>query len=171
VITSFFFSSVHFILFLFFFFLLHLLTCVYIGPTHCPSQLSPQAEACSVIFWKENFIRYNKKDVEFLLVWDKDSYTESFLALYLCIATHIGSLPPDLFTTSWSVASDSLRLLHSSTVSMSITFKFLVSFPFLIHPLYVLPFVWDPCLIILLHLFWVYNPHMKKNMWFLAFWA
>jgi hypothetical protein len=34
----------------------------------------------------------------------------------------------------------------------------------------ILPFVSDPCPIILLLLFWVYNTHMRENMWFLAFW-
>jgi hypothetical protein len=33
--------------------------------------------------WREN-IGDNKKDTEFLLVWDKDSYTERFLALFPC---------------------------------------------------------------------------------------
>jgi hypothetical protein len=33
--------------------------------------------------WREN-IRDNKKDTASLLVWDKDSYTERFLALLLC---------------------------------------------------------------------------------------
>jgi hypothetical protein len=33
--------------------------------------------------WREN-IRDNKKDIAFLLVWDKDSYTERFLALLPC---------------------------------------------------------------------------------------
>jgi hypothetical protein len=35
-----------------------------------------------------------------LLVWDKDSYTEIFLAFLPC--TQIGSSLPDLFTTSQS---------------------------------------------------------------------
>jgi hypothetical protein len=33
--------------------------------------------------WREN-ITDNKKDIVFLLVWDKDSYTERFLALLPC---------------------------------------------------------------------------------------
>jgi hypothetical protein len=37
-------------------------------------------------FWREN-IGDNKKDITFLLVWDKDSYTERFMALlpWTCI--------------------------------------------------------------------------------------
>jgi hypothetical protein len=47
-----------------------------------------------------------------LLVWDKYNYTERFLALiasmHLCIATHIGSSLPDLFTTSGSPSHSGL---------------------------------------------------------------
>jgi hypothetical protein len=39
-----------------------------------------------VLCWKEN-IRDNKTDISFLLVWDKDSYTERFLALLS--STHV----------------------------------------------------------------------------------
>jgi hypothetical protein len=35
----------------------------------------------------------------------------------------------------------------------------------------VLPLVFYPCPVILLHLFWVYNLHMRENMQFLTFWA
>jgi hypothetical protein len=31
--------------------------------------------------------------------------------------------------------------------------------------------VFDHCPIISLHLFWVYNVHVRENMWFLVFWA
>jgi hypothetical protein len=59
--------------------------------------------------WREN-IGSNKIDIEFLLVWDKDNYTEipSVGSTYLCIATHIGSSFPDLFTTSWSLSYSGL---------------------------------------------------------------
>jgi hypothetical protein len=45
-----------------------------------------------------------------LLIWDKDSYTKRFLALLpcTCIATHIGSFLPDVFTTSWSPSHSGL---------------------------------------------------------------
>jgi hypothetical protein len=34
--------------------------------------------------------------------------------------------------------------------------------------MHVLPLVFDPCPIMLLHFFWIYNPHMRENMQFLA---
>jgi hypothetical protein len=49
--------------------------------------------------WRED-IRDNKKDIAFLLVWDKDSYTERFLALLPCTCV----LSPELvhlYQTSW----------------------------------------------------------------------
>jgi hypothetical protein len=39
-----------------------------------------------------------------------------------------------------------------------------ISFPFPIPPVPILPLVCDPCPIILLHLFWVYNLHMRENI-------
>jgi hypothetical protein len=68
--------------------------------------------------WREN-IRDNKKNMAFFLVWDKDSYTERFLALVPCtcvlqtILVHLcqtSSLLPGLLSI---VASASLRLLYS----------------------------------------------------------
>jgi hypothetical protein len=45
----------------------------------------------------------------FLLVWDKDSSSERFLAsINLCIETHIGSSLLDFFTTSWSLSHSGL---------------------------------------------------------------
>jgi hypothetical protein len=55
-------------------------------------------------YWREN-IKDNKKDILFMLVRDKDNYTDRFLAFasaHLCIASHIGSFLPDLFPKSWS---------------------------------------------------------------------
>jgi hypothetical protein len=49
-----------------------------------------QAEPVQVC-WRVD-ISNNKKDIAFLLVWDKDSYTERFLALLPCI----GVLQPKL---------------------------------------------------------------------------
>jgi hypothetical protein len=57
--------------------------------------------------WKEN-IRDHKKDIAFLLAWDKESYTEIFLALYMCITIWTHSSPPDLFTTSRSPSHSGL---------------------------------------------------------------
>jgi hypothetical protein len=63
---------------------LHLLTCVYII---CPPPTSRKNLFCPLVLWfcwREN-IRHNKKNVAFLLVWNKDSYTEKFLALLPCM--------------------------------------------------------------------------------------
>jgi hypothetical protein len=59
--------------------------------------------------WREN-IRDNKKDISVLLIWDKDIYTKipSLASIHLCVATHIGSFLPDLFTTSWSPSHSGL---------------------------------------------------------------
>jgi hypothetical protein len=57
---------------------------------HCLGHLSPPLTPisgknlfCSLVlqFCRRENIRDNKKDTAFLLVWDKDSYTERFLAL------------------------------------------------------------------------------------------
>jgi hypothetical protein len=73
-------------------------------------------------FVREN-IRDNKKDIVFLLVWGKDSYTERFLVLlpYTCILqptmVHLyqtSSLIPGPLPI---VASASLRLLYSPLCS------------------------------------------------------
>jgi hypothetical protein len=60
------------------------------GPSFPPPSLphplaSRQNLFCPLLqfCWREN-IRVNKKDIAFLLVWDKDSYTERFLALLPC---------------------------------------------------------------------------------------
>jgi hypothetical protein len=55
-------------------------------------------------------ISNNKKDTAFLLVWDKDSYTEipSIASMHRCITTRIGSSLPDLFTTSLSFSHSGL---------------------------------------------------------------
>jgi hypothetical protein len=43
----------------------------------------------------------DKKDIAFLLVWDKDSYAEipSIASMHKCITTRIDSFLLDLFTT------------------------------------------------------------------------
>jgi hypothetical protein len=68
--------------------------------------------------WREN-IRDNKKNMAFLLIWDKDSYIERFLVLLQCTCV----LQPELvhlYQTSallpgplLIVASANLRLLYS----------------------------------------------------------
>jgi hypothetical protein len=52
-------------------------------PPHCFWEEPVVPPSYSLIFWREN-IRDNNKDIEFLLVWDKDIYTERFLALLPC---------------------------------------------------------------------------------------
>jgi hypothetical protein len=69
-------------------------------------------------YWREN-IRGNKKDIVFLLVWDKDSYTKRFLALVPCTCVLKSTLIHSCQTSSVLpgplpiVASATLRLLYS----------------------------------------------------------
>jgi hypothetical protein len=109
--------------------LLHLLTCVWIvwdTSSHLPLptlhhfQAEPHALPC----WGEN-IRDNKKDIVFLLVWCKHSYTERFLALFQCTCAlqptlvylcQITLLLPGPVST---MASASLRLLFSREIQDS----------------------------------------------------
>jgi hypothetical protein len=86
-----------------------------------PSSASRQNLFCLLVLrfcWREN-IRDNKKVIVFLLVWDKDNYTERFIALFPCLwilqpmLVHLyqtSSLLPSPFLI---VASASLRLLYS----------------------------------------------------------
>jgi hypothetical protein len=81
------FPYIHIYFFFFLSFLLsfvHLLTCVYI--VWAISLLSRPNTSRKTLFhpllwfcWREN-MRGNKKVIAFLLVWDKNSYTERFLA-------------------------------------------------------------------------------------------
>jgi hypothetical protein len=101
---------------------LHLLTCVYIV---WDSSLPPPTTSRQNLFhplvlwfcWRED-ISDNKKDIAFLLVWDKDSYTERFLALLPCTCVLQPELIPLYQTASLLsghlpiVASASLRLLY-----------------------------------------------------------
>jgi hypothetical protein len=67
--------------------------------------------------WREN-TRDNKKVIVFLLVWDKDSYTERFLVLFPCTCVLKSTLVHFYQTSSLLlghfpiVASDNLRLLY-----------------------------------------------------------
>jgi hypothetical protein len=65
-----------------------LLTCVYIiwATSSSPSLLGRTCSTTLVLrfCWREN-IKDNKKDTAFLLVWDKNSYTERFLVLLPCL--------------------------------------------------------------------------------------
>jgi hypothetical protein len=98
---------------------IHLFICIYIVWGTSPP-CSPQFLFCPLLqfCWRED-ISDNKKDIVFLLAWDKDRYTERFLALLLCTCVlqpalvHLyqtSSLLPGPFPT---VASASLRLLYS----------------------------------------------------------
>jgi hypothetical protein len=88
---------------------------------HLPCPTSRQILFHPLLFWfcwREN-IRDNKKDIVFLLVWDKDSYTERFLVLLPCTCVLQPTLV-HLYQTSLSlpgslptVASAILRLLYS----------------------------------------------------------
>jgi hypothetical protein len=123
--------------------------------------------------------RQNIKDnMKILLVWENDSYTGRFLVLLPCTCVlqpklvHLYQTPsllPSPLPIVASAVSD--YYIHFYTMSTSATYKFLVSFPFPIFPMCVLPLVCDLCQKILLHLFWLYNLHMMENMRFLAFWA
>jgi hypothetical protein len=96
-------------------------------PCHLPHTLpSPLASRqnlfCPLVlqcYWREN-IRDIKKDIVFLLGWDKDSYMERFLALPQPTLVHLyqtSSLLPGHLPI---VASASLRLLYLLTYSRHI---------------------------------------------------
>jgi hypothetical protein len=154
---------------------LHLFTCAYIiWATSLPaSRQNLLYPLVLQFYWGDN-----KKDIAFLLVWSKDSYTERFLALLPCICVLQPTLVHLYQTSSLLpgslpiVASASLRLLYSLLYSEHINHIQVLGFlHFPYSSVHILPLVYDPCPIILLHLFQAYNLHMRENMWFLAFWA
>jgi hypothetical protein len=69
-------------------------------------------------FIEEKNIRDNKKHITFLLVWDKDSYTERFLALLPCTCVlqptlvHLYQISSPLPSPRPIVDSSCLRLLY-----------------------------------------------------------
>jgi hypothetical protein len=93
---------------------LHLHTCEYIictiftllPPFPSTSSLSPVPTYSIILFSdfvEEKNIEDKKKNMMFLLVWERDSSTGRFLVLFpsiLCITTQISSSLPDLFTSS-----------------------------------------------------------------------
>jgi hypothetical protein len=131
----------------------------------------------SLILLKRKKIGDNKKDMPFLLVWDKDQYSETFVVLFphSCAlqptSVHLRQTSSVLPGPLSIVASVSLRLLYLLLYSEHIKPHWSFSFPFPISPVCVLPFVCDPCPLVLLHVFWLYNQHMQENMQFLGFWA
>jgi hypothetical protein len=109
-----------------------------------PPLTSRQNLFCPVLqfCWREN-IRNNKKDIAFLLAWDKDSYSERFLALLPCTSV----LQPKyvhLYQTSSLlpghlpiVPSVSLRLIYSIFYSRHIKYFQVLGF---------LPFLYPSCM-------------------------
>jgi hypothetical protein len=96
--------------------------------------------------WREN-IRYNKKDIVLLLVWDKDSYTEKSLALLSCTdvlqptLVHLYQTSSLLLSPLPIVASASLRLLYLLLYSEHINHIQVLGFlPFSLF----LPFTFSP---------------------------
>jgi hypothetical protein len=87
-------------------------------------------------FWT-NSIKDNKKNMAFLLVWDKDSYTGRFFVLFPCICVlqpklvHLNQTSSLLLSPLPIVASASLRLLYSFLYSEDINhIQVLGFFPF-----------------------------------------
>jgi hypothetical protein len=115
-------------------------------PTFRQNLFHPLPQFC----WKEN-IRDNKKDISFLLVWDKNNYTERFLLLFPCTCVFQPTLVHFYQTSSLIpgslpiVASANLRLLYSLLNREHIThiqFLGFLSFCYYSHecsPLSVLP--------------------------------
>jgi hypothetical protein len=72
---------------------LHLHTCVYIICTTfillplSPTPPTPQILFCPPVLWfcRRKNIKDKKRNMAFLLVWDKGSYTRRFLVLFPCI--------------------------------------------------------------------------------------
>jgi hypothetical protein len=137
-----------------------------LGPCPLPLPLAPltsrQNLFCPLLqfCWREGIS--DKKDIVFLLVWDKDSYTQRVLALLPCTSVlqleliHLSKTSSLLPGHLCIVTSVSLRLLYSLLNSGQIEhFKTLGSLPFPIPPVCVLPLACNLCPIVLLHLFLV----------------
>jgi hypothetical protein len=105
--TSFFFSP--FIIFIFAYMYIHCL-CHLPGPTPLPPVLLFVLWFC----WRENL--RDKKDIVFLLVWDKDSYTGRFLALLPCTC----KLQPTLvsFYQTFSLIPGPLPIVPSANLRL-----------------------------------------------------
>jgi hypothetical protein len=159
---------------------LHLFTCIYIVSatphTHTHTSRQNLFHPFVLQFCRRKNIRDTKKDIVLLLVLDKDSYTERFLALLPCTCVLQTTLVHLCQTSSLLPgplpieASANLRLFYLLLYSGHISHIQVLGFlPFPYSFVWVLPLVCDPCPIILLHLFWVYNLHMRENICFLAF--
>jgi hypothetical protein len=80
------FLKIIYLLFKFYFIVLHILTCAYIiwATIHLPASGQKLFRPLVLSFcWRKN-ITVNKKNTAFLLVWDKDRYTGRFFVLFLC---------------------------------------------------------------------------------------
>jgi hypothetical protein len=121
--------------------------CILLGPPssspqHCPR--SGQNLFCPLLWfsWWEN-LRVNKKDIAFLLVWDKDSSTERFLEFLPCTCVlkstllHLYQICSLLLCPLPILVSVRLRLLYSLLYSEHINhiqvWGFL-PFPYFSHP-------------------------------------
>jgi hypothetical protein len=117
---------------------LHSLTCVHII---WATYLSFPGRTCSILLFlnfAEEKTGDNRKDIPFLLVWGKDSYTQRFLALLPCTCVlqptfvHLYQTSSLLPCPLPIVASVSLRLLYSLLHSEHINYiQVLGSLPFL----------------------------------------
>jgi hypothetical protein len=148
-----------------FYFLLFHCFCIYLhvytlfGPPS-PAPTPKQNLFCPLVLWfcRRKNIKDDKKNKVFLLVWDKDSYTERFL-VFPCtnvLQPKLVHLYQTSSLLSWSPSHSGLyqfkiTIFIPNTVNTSIH-KFLVSFSFPIPPVRSLPLICDLCPIILLHL-------------------
>jgi hypothetical protein len=111
-----------------------------------------------------------------LLVWDKD--TERFLVLLPCtcvLQPRLVHLYQNCLLLACPLGLCQFKItlfapLHWAHQPHS-NFRFPSLSLFLLCVCVCLSLVCDACPRILLHLFWVYNPHMMENMQFLAIWA
>jgi hypothetical protein len=127
-----------------------------------PPTPSLPGRGCSALFsnFDEEKTSNNKEDIEVLLVWDKDSYSERFLALLPCTCVlqpkliHLcltSSLLPSHLPILTSVSFKITILVHLQWTCQTLSSFEFPTFP--IPPVCVLHLACDPCLIILLHLF------------------
>jgi hypothetical protein len=133
----------------------------YLFPHHLPPLNSANTTRLNLShppvlqFCRRKNIKDKKRSMTFLLVWDKESYKGSFLAM----VPRIYALRPQLvhlYQTS-PLPPSSLSMVASASL------RFLYSFPdsehinhipgFGVPPLRELPLACDPCPTILLHLF------------------
>jgi hypothetical protein len=104
-ISSYWIQPCFFFLFNCFYIYSHVYTLFVLSPPHL--QAEPVLPSCLLRFWWRENISDKKKDIAFLLVWDKDSYP-SVASMHMYITTHIDSSLPDLFTASWSPSHNGL---------------------------------------------------------------